>query len=156
MGEITQEIIDEVKELPIAKGFTIKLKKVSKKIKPMIMDRKLYRQSIYNYLTNAVRYSGKVKKIEVAIDLMEVKGGNSKLRLSVKDFGIGIPKKDQSHIFGKFFRAGNAEKKVQDGTGLGLYVVKMIADLSGARVWFETSTKGTTFFIERTLTPEKG
>jgi signal transduction histidine kinase len=44
----------------------------------------------------------------------------------VVDEGIGIPAKAQNKIFDKFFRADNASQFYTDGTGLGLYIIKLI------------------------------
>jgi signal transduction histidine kinase len=98
---------------------------------------------ITNFLSNAIRYAGKLKP-KVAVRLEK----NSKeLVFSVADNGIGIPKEVQPRIFQKFFRADNAVKQVADGSGLGLYVVKMIMESGGGRVWFASDErKGTIFY----------
>ncbi|GEM_PF-5181421 len=68
--------------------------------------------------------------------------------ISVKDSGVGIPKDVQPQIFKKFFRAKNAAKLESEGTGLGLYVNKMLAEAIGGKIWFESEEgKGTTFYV---------
>ena len=71
--------------------------------------------------------------------------------LSVRDYGIGIPKKEQEQIFNRFFRARNAEN-IQ-GTGLGLNIVKQYTELMGGQIHF-TSTEGmgSTFEIQIPIT----
>jgi len=65
----------------------------------------------------------------------------------VQDQGIGIPEKDQGHIFDRFFRAHNAGNA--QGTGLGLNIVQNYIELMGGTVRFQSEVNtGTTFFVE--------
>ncbi|WP_153798627.1 ATP-binding response regulator [Foetidibacter luteolus] len=73
-------------------------------------------QVIINFLSNAVKYSPDARKVTV---LVTEQGGETKV--SVKDSGIGISKKDQQHIFNKFYRAEKSEHHIQ-GLGIGLYI----------------------------------
>lgn len=70
----------------------------------------------------------------------------------MRDSGIGIPKKDQKHLFEKFFRANNAINI--KGTGLGLHIVKRYLDLMKGSITFRSKENaGTTFIV--TLPQEK-
>jgi PAS domain S-box-containing protein len=98
-----------------------------------------------NLLSNAFKYSPSNNvKIDIAI-----KKENDFLVLSVKDYGIVIPPKDQNKIFIKLFRADNAVTASPDGTGLGLYMIKkIIVDGLGGKIWFDSEeNKGTTFYV---------
>ena len=84
-------------------------------------------------------------KIELAISLDREKGG---IQIKISDTGYGIPKNQQARIFTKFFRADNVRNKDTDGTGLGLYIVKLIVENSGGKIWFESEeNKGTAFYV---------
>jgi signal transduction histidine kinase len=108
------------------------------------LDESLFRQVVHNLITNAIRYSP-AKKCAIVITLGEK---DNDYLISVADSGIGIPKLEQGRIFEKFFRADNAMKAETEGSGLGLYVVKMITNASGGKIWFETEEgKGTTFYV---------
>ena len=62
------------------------------------------------------------------------------------DNGLGIPEFQKHRLFEKFFRADNVNKS--DGTGLGLYISRKIAEASGGQLWFEsTEGKGSTFYF---------
>ncbi len=68
--------------------------------------------------------------------------------ISIKDSGIGIPKDQQYKIFGKFYRASNAQKMQTDGSGLGLFIVKGIVESHGGKVTFQSEDGvGTTFYV---------
>jgi len=96
------------------------------------LDLSLFRQIIHNLAVNAIRYSNdKDGEIKVVLDKVE-----DNLLITIQDNGIGIPKEIHNKIFNKFFRADNAIKATNEGTGLGLYIAKEIAEASGGRLWF--------------------
>lgn len=98
---------------------------------------------IQNLIDNAIKYCKEGDTI--TINLMRV---NTVVNISVKDTGIGIPKKVQEDIFKRFFRAENAVRKVTEGSGIGLFITKSIVEDHGGRIWFESEeNKGTTFYI---------
>jgi len=81
----------------------------------------------------------------------DVKIEDGCLNVSVKDTGMGIPKKEQDKIFGRMFRASNVRNTV-DGNGFGLFVAKGAVEAQGGKIWFEsTEGKGTTFFVRLPL-----
>jgi signal transduction histidine kinase len=68
---------------------------------------------------------------------------------TVRDMGIGIPEKDSGNIFERFYRAGNAVAKENEGNGLGLYIARTIATDHGGDLRFKSNTDGpgTTFTL---------
>ena len=67
----------------------------------------------------------------------------------VRDNGIGIAPADQQRIFEKFFRATRRGFQHDRGTGLGLTIVKSIAEHHGGRVWLESQLgRGSVFYLE--------
>jgi signal transduction histidine kinase len=82
--------------------------------------------------------------------------GDNYFVVIVSDNGYGIPQKDQSKVFEKFFRADNAREKLTDGTGLGLYLVKSILDHSGGLIWFSSrENEGSVFYVAIPITGMK-
>ncbi len=68
--------------------------------------------------------------------------------LSVQDRGIGIPKRQQAQIFGRFMRAENAQTWWISGTELGLYLSRELVEWHGGRLWFDSEEDaGSTFFV---------
>jgi signal transduction histidine kinase len=150
LDELIQNIIVEAK--PLADMKKVKLTfMVTDKAPTIPLDQNLFRQVIHNLIVNAIRYTPAGKgRILVTFK----KYNNREYLISVADNGIGIPNDKQKKIFQKFFRADNAVKMETEGTGLGLYVSKMIVELSGGKIWFESQEgKGTTFFV---TIPTKG
>ena len=117
-------------------------KKYDKNFKPMMLDEKIISIVLQNLLSNALKYTPEKGKI-----MLEIKIEDEALKISVADNGIGIPVAQQDKLFTKLFRADNARVIDTEGTGLGLYLVKLIMDHSGGKVWFEsTENKGSTFY----------
>lgn len=141
--QFIQEIIAEAEKLPKAANVDIIFEKPDK-IEKVMVDPSLFRQVVHNFVTNAIRYSPVDKRTSVEVKL-EVAGDS--YQISVRDHGIGIPKEAQKRIFEKFFRADNAVGASAEGSGLGLYIAKMVMDAVGGKIWFESEEgKGTTFF----------
>jgi signal transduction histidine kinase len=80
-------------------------------------------QVIQNLIDNACKYSGDSKRIEVAVEEF-----NSRIRIIVKDFGIGINKDEKDKIFSRFYRAGDELTQKIKGSGIGLTIVKQIVE----------------------------
>ena len=115
-----------------------------------LINRDHVRVILQNLVENAIKYSCKGDRIFITVTDLE-----QTIRISVKDTGIGIPKKDQEKIFGKFFRTDTAIVHEAMGTGLGLYTSKIIAEQDGGTLTFESIQKtseekphGTTFFLD--------
>ncbi|HEY4497110.1 MAG TPA: ATP-binding protein [Candidatus Paceibacterota bacterium] len=99
---------------------------------------------LQNIISNAIKYN----KVGGEIFINIVQSENDEILIKVKDQGIGIPKEAQSKIFEKFFRTANAKSSMTEGTGLGLYITKILVSHIGGKIWFESEEgKGTTFFI---------
>ncbi|MBP9669345.1 MAG: PAS domain-containing protein [Candidatus Pacebacteria bacterium] len=120
----------------------------------MQADKSLLRMVFQNLISNAIKYTSEGGVVTCDVEL----GGAVKesLFVRVQDTGIGIPKADQGRVFEKLHRASNAESLVTDGTGLGLYIIKMICQKVGGDVTFESiEDKGTTFYASLPLVWKK-
>ena len=99
-------------------------------------------QAINNLITNAVKYS-KTDKIVINAHVE-----NNEIKISVKDFGIGMKKEEAARIFERFYRVDKARSRELGGTGLGLAIVKNIAKLHNGNVEVITSPgRGANFII---------
>ena len=84
-------------------------------------DMRKIQQVLYNLIDNAVKFSGNESTITV-----EVAEKNEKVFVSVKDRGMGIPKKELNKIWERFYKSDLSRGKDKKGTGLGLSIVKEI------------------------------
>ncbi len=105
-------------------------------------DRKLLKNILINIISNAVKFSPE----GATIDLF-ARQENGRLKIAVRDKGIGISEEDQQHLFSSFFRAKNAIN-IQ-GTGLGLHIVKRYVDLIDGDISLQSQLDhGTTVSID--------
>jgi two-component system sensor kinase FixL len=105
------------------------------------LDENLLKSCITNLISNAIKYSGENTFIDFTTEIED-----DKWTITIKDNGIGIPDKDQKHLFEAFFRAHNTG--TIPGTGLGLNIVARYIDLMGGSVNFKSKVnQGTIFTI---------
>ncbi len=103
----------------------------------------LVEELVYNLLDNAIRYNKENGSVDITVTPLE-KGAS----VSVKDTGIGIPKKYQERIFERFFRVDKSRSKATGGTGLGLAIVKHITQLHDAKLEINSEEgKGTQIIV---------
>ncbi len=104
------------------------------KIHTLTGDREKLLLLLINLIDNAVKYNR--DKGEIRIKLIKEK---NEIRLSVWNTGIGIPQKDQSDVFDTFFRVDKSRSQKYGGSGLGLTIVKKIAQLHGGTAYVEST-----------------
>jgi len=122
-------------------GQKIKYTHKSRRVTAM-MDKYLLKNIMNNLLSNAIKFSPEKTQITVVSEIL-----THEISITVKDSGIGIPHSEQNKIFRRFFRARNA-LTYQEGTGLGLNIVRKYVELMKGRITFESEeNKGTTFNI---------
>jgi signal transduction histidine kinase len=106
-----------------------------------LLDRQLMRQVILNLVSNAIKYTPPGGRIQVTMGSR----GRS-LFWSIRDSGIGISPEARTRLFEKFFRAENAHTVDTEGTGLGLYLVRLIVERLGGTIACESEEgRGTLF-----------
>jgi len=99
-----------------------------------------------NLITNAIKYSRDTDLPPV----VTISYSENSVQVSVKDFGIGIPKKNHNKIFNTFFRAENIGDI--EGTGLGLSIVKKLVELHNGTIMFDSEeNSGTEMIVELPL-----
>ncbi len=142
LKEIVESVFDEFKlslqdkKIEIKTDFADDLPKIS-------ADKKLIRIIFENLISNSIKYTPKMGKINVS-----VKPKDNDILIMVADTGCGIPKNQQDKIFTKLFRADNAREIDTTGTGLGLYIVKSVINYANGKIWFESKEgKETIFYI---------
>ncbi|MHC5268222.1 cell wall metabolism sensor histidine kinase WalK [Enterococcus sp. LJL98] len=106
-------------------------------------------QVIDNIMNNAIKYSPEGGTVTVR--LIET---HNHIILSIADEGMGIPRKDLSKIFDRFYRVDKARARQQGGTGLGLAISREVLKAHGGSIWVESrEEQGSTFYISLPYEP---
>ena len=138
--EIAQRCVEALNINAINKGVTLNLTGEECYIRGKAQ---LVEELVYNLCDNAIRYNKENGNVTVTVTPLE-KGAS----VSVKDTGIGIPKKYQERIFERFFRVDKSRSKATGGTGLGLAIVKHITQLHDAKLEISSEEgKGTEIIV---------
>lgn len=107
-------------------------------------DKRRLMQVMLNLISNAVKYSEEGKEIICGYDRMP----DNKVRLFVKDFGIGLDENQKRRVFERFYRAPAGKGKYVEGIGLGLHLCKQIVEAHNGSIDCEsTPGKGSTFYL---------
>lgn len=109
----------------------------------ILADEDLMSQVWINLIHNSIKFTPNLGKIRIHLKNIE-----GKAIIKISDTGIGISKKDQVHIFERFFKADKARERSRGGSGLGLSIVKKIIEMHNGTILVESEIeKGTTFTI---------
>jgi signal transduction histidine kinase len=112
-------------------------------------DGEAIKQALVNLLDNAIKHSPAGATVKVEVEVAE-----NLVRLWVEDQGEGIPAAEQARIFELFYRRGSELRRETKGVGIGLSIVKHIAEAHGGRVIVESTVgQGSRFALELPLVP---
>ena len=146
VGLLLKEIVATIQDRVRHDGYEIQTD-IQESLTPVMADSDALSQAINNLLDNAIKYSGKIKKVVVQA---YTEGGN--LAIAVKDFGVGIKKEKLEKIFDRFYRGGEELTRSVRGSGLGLTLVKKIVEAHSGTVQVKSQPgKGSTFTISLPL-----
>jgi PAS domain S-box-containing protein len=109
----------------------------------VLVDPGRFLQVMANLLSNASKFSPAGATIEIAARCQQ-----GRVRVSVRDYGKGIPPEFQPRIFQKFSQADSSDSRSRAGTGLGLAISRAIVERLGGHIGFDTGPGGTTFYFE--------
>jgi signal transduction histidine kinase len=152
LAQIVRDTLESYRYHLEKKGFSVK-KEIAEDLPEMNFDAEAVASVLVNLLSNAMKFSPKIK--EVTIKLFR---DNGNAVLQVADRGIGISPKDTSRIFNRFYRVKNEIVSEAGGSGLGLTLVKHIAEAHGGYIKVESEPgKGSVFSVNFPLSgPKKG
>ncbi len=117
-------------------------------------------QVIYNLVNNAISYTGEDKRVTIvqSVKPAEIPDKPDRVRISVRDTGMGISKENLEYIWDRYFKENKTHKRAVVGTGLGLSIVKGVLLMHGAAFGVETSqdpvNHGSTFWFEMDVVDE--
>jgi len=141
LSALTEETLHTLRPIADKQG-----QRITCQIAPQVRlaaDRARLTQVIYNLIDNAIKYTPEGGEIRVSLALK-----SREAILTVSDNGIGIPEKDQAHIFDRFYRVDKARSRATGGTGLGLSIVRQLVQLHGGEITLTSvPEKGSTFTV---------
>jgi signal transduction histidine kinase len=138
--KITRQEVESLKTTAKVRNLKLAYRKPSY-FPTLYIDEGKIRQVIMNFIDNAIYYSSEFSTITISLEVME-----GEVVLKVHNEGMGVPEAEKAQLFTKFFRATNARKQRPDGTGVGLYLSKMVVTAHGGSMLFESApNEGTTF-----------
>lgn len=142
LGSILEQTADQFLDRARKRGMTIEVN-VEPDLPPVRLCAPLFRDALGRLLENAVKFSRDGSK---RVDIDATAEGDW-VRISVKDYGVGIPMEQQRFLFDRF-RQLNRDQLEQQGVGLGLAIAQDLIHLHGGRITVEsTSGAGSTFTV---------
>jgi len=123
-------------------------------IPPLMTDAGKVQQILYNFLSNAVKFTPERGRIEIRAQMADEKT----VRIAVTDTGCGIAEPDREKIFEKFRQADGSITRESTGSGLGLTISRELATMLAGSIGLESELgKGSTFWLDIpvTITKEK-
>jgi signal transduction histidine kinase len=130
---VIRDTLDAFAHPLTSEGFRVEVQ-VPSDLPEVPMDGEAVGQALANLVDNAIKYSGERKVLTV-----EARLAGGELAISVADAGVGIAREEQGRIFEKFYRAGRSETQGRRGSGVGLALVRHIAEAHGGRVTVESA-----------------
>ena len=146
ISEIVHDSLEELKVKAEEKGLKVEEVLSKERIPNALADKNRTTQIILNLLGNAINYTQKG-----GIKIKILKNGEF-IKISISDTGVGITEKNKKLLFKKFQQAGERvlARDVTRGTGMGLYISKLLVEGMGGKIYLEDSIsgKGSTFSFE--------
>ena len=137
-GEVLDAALSDYRPMLEAKGFEIE-EQIDEPLPEVMADPPALRRAIQNLIANALKYGADGAWIGVGARARETSGNGRELLLSVEDRGPGIAAADLPRLFEPFYRGRNGSGEPIPGSGLGLSLVKHIAEGHGGRIEVATS-----------------
>jgi len=151
LEDICQEVVDTLALKAKEKNLSLTFHRPNEPLPEVVIDGPKVREVISNLVDNAVKYTP-AGSVTVDVERRRRKEGENSdwVKATVSDTGLGISKTELSHLFAKFDRGTNKERLMIKGTGLGLYVGKVMIENNGGKIWAESDGegKGSRFIVE--------
>ena len=141
INDLLEQILKRLK--PIAEKKNVEM--VMESFRPVTaeIDETKFSLAVSNLVENAIKYNHDDGWVHVSLN-----ADHKYFYIKVEDSGIGIPEKDQAHIFERFYRVDKSHSREIGGTGLGLAIVKHIVQLYGGSIRvYSKEGEGTTFTV---------
>jgi signal transduction histidine kinase len=148
LGELVRNTLDAYRFQIEENGFAYQ-ENIASDLPTVRVDREAIARSLLNLVNNAIKYSQQEKFVGV-----NVYRANGSVKLEVVDHGMGIPRGEQAKIFEKFYRVGDPLVHNTKGSGLGLSLVRHIAQAHGGQVSVDSAPgRGSKFTLALPVVP---
>lgn len=136
IAQLIKEIMADFTEIAGKKNISLKFTEPQDPLQPVMVDRSRMQQILVNVISNAIHYTnhGGVT--------VSAKTDNENISIFIEDTGIGIDAEDKKRLFKKFETGKIFLKSKEYGSGLGLYISKLLANLMGIDIKLEKSEEG--------------
>jgi len=143
LAQIIDEAVDSISTYASPHNITVKFFNSGEKIMAKVDHDRLL-QVLDNLLSNAVKFS----KVGGVVEIYLTTNGDH-ARISVKDYGIGIPENSREKVFGRFSQIDSSDKRSHGGSGLGLSIAQDIVKAHGGSIDYSSQLgEGTTFIVD--------
>jgi signal transduction histidine kinase/DNA-binding response OmpR family regulator len=151
IGAMLQEVVNIHSNAALTKSLTV-LKRIDSSLATSYWaDQLRLSQVLHNFVSNAIKFT-EFGEIEIRAELLESLAGGDLIRISVKDTGIGISKKEQENLFQNYSQGNADTARMYGGTGLGLAICSRLAKMQGGEIALISEPgQGSTFSITLTL-----
>ncbi len=130
IGPVVQDVVEIMKPHAATEGFELQVE-TDADLPPVRFDRDALSQVIFNGIDNALKYAKSAENRRIVV---RCRKDHDQVVLSMRDYGPGIPPQHLSKVFEPFFRSENELTRRTKGTGLGLALIKGLAERMGASV----------------------
>lgn len=149
-AEIVSDIVDEAQATASARGLQLAFQ-AGADVGHVPLDRGMFEKIVLNLVGNALKFTQPGGRIDVAVGTAD-----GELELTVRDTGVGIPADKLPLLFERFQQVDSSASRRYEGTGIGLALVKELAELMGGRVSVESEPgKGSRFTVRIPCRPDQ-
>jgi signal transduction histidine kinase len=143
LGGLVAQVLSEIEVARPGAGVALE-QRVPPELPPVRADQERIHQVLFNLVDNAVRFTPPGGRVTVAAE-----ADGDRVRVWVRDTGVGIPPEHLPRLFERFYRADPSRARGDGGTGIGLAICRSVVEAHGGRIWAESAPGGgSTFTFE--------